>query len=246
LTNEINVKQSAHPGFADLDNDGRLDLIVGEADGNFNYFKNLFANPLPVELTTFIANLSGKSITLNWTTSTETNNLGFEIQRKTFKDSQWQTIGFKDGNGTTVETKSYSYVDNINELSSEKIFYRLKQVDFNGNFKFSNEIEVNIAPAKFSLEQNYPNPFNPTTKIKYSISTSPQTPLLAKERDKGEVVTLKIYDILGNEITSLVNREQQPGNYEIEFDGSKLGSGVYVYTLKAGNYISSKKMTLMK
>ncbi len=101
-------------------------------------------------------------------------------------------------------------------------------------------------PNTFSLSQNYPNPFNPTTKIEYTIPTSPQTPLFNKERGRGEVIILKIYDILGREIKTLVNKQQPPGNYEVTFDGSEFASGVYFYRLQVGNYSQTKKLILLK
>ncbi|MFH1194377.1 MAG: T9SS type A sorting domain-containing protein [bacterium] len=118
--------------------------------------------------------------------------------------------------------------------------YRLKQIDMNGQYSYSDVIEVSAEsiPGRFALEQNYPNPFNPTTVIKYQIPSS-------------QVVTLKIYDILGNEVATLVHETKAPGNYEVKFDarsygGSKLSSGVYFYQLRAGSFVSSKKFVLMK
>jgi hypothetical protein len=165
---------------------------------------------------------------------------------KVKSQTEWQRIGFVEGKGTTTEIQSYSFTDKP-EPGMYK--YRLKQIDFNGTFAYSSEVEAEVrAPNVFSLEQNYPNPFNPTTKIKYTI---PETgnPLLGGAR--GGLVTLKVFDILGNEVATLVNEEQAPGQYEIEFSVAQVSrpeitSGIYFYQLKAGSFIETKKMILLK
>lgn len=194
---------------------------------------------VPVELTSFTASLSNNKVNLNWTTATELNNHGFEIERCLDK-SNWATIGFKEGKGTSTEANQYSYSDDIFEISSQKHFYRLKQIDFNGTFEYSAVVEVLIAPTKFSLDQNYPNPFNPSTTIKYTI---PNVPLSGVE---GSRVQLKAYDILGKEVATLINNYKEAGNYEVEFDASQLASGVYFYQLKVGSFSETKKMLLLK
>ncbi|HRB41009.1 MAG TPA: T9SS type A sorting domain-containing protein, partial [Bacteroidia bacterium] len=187
-------------------------------------------------------------ITLNWQTATETNNQGFQIERrKTQNDSNedWNSIGFVNGNGTTTEPQSYSFADK--NLEAGKFQYRLKQIDFDGTFEYSNVIEVEIVPPlKFSLEQNYPNPFNPVTTIKYTIPTPPSSSPLAKGRNEVGFVTLKVYDVLGKEVATLVNEEKPSGHYEINFDASNLASGIYYYQLRAGEFVETKKMTLLK
>lgn len=196
----------------------------------------LVPNQTPVELTSFTAVQNGNEIDLNWNTATETNNKGFEIQRSQISEirgqDKWISIGDVQGNGTTTKPGSYSFTDyNPAEGTSR---YRLKQIDYDGSFTYSNTIEVEIeSPNTFSLEQNYPNPFNPSTNIKFSIP----------ERS---IVTLKIYDVLGKEITTMVNEEKQAGSYTLKFDGKELSSGLYFYTFKAGNYTSTKKMLLLK
>ena len=195
---------------------------------------------VPVELVSFTASVSGKNVNLIWMTSTETNNSGFEVQRlknsKIEKLQDWEKIGFVPGFGTTTEVHNYSFTDE--SLQSGNYNYRLKQIDYDGTFSFSNEVIVEIvAPKEFSLEQNYPNPFNPSTSIQYSISSR-------------QFVTLKVYDILGNEIATLVNEEKPAGGYEVEFNASSFNhhssSGVYFYSLSAGNYFATKKMILLK
>ena len=194
---------------------------------------------VPVELVSFTASTNGNAVNLNWSTSTETNNSGFSIERKqvhsfqsTVDNEEWKTVSFVNGNGTTTETKSYSFADE--NLASGKYVYRLKQIDFDGTFEYSNEVEVILnVPEKFELSQNYPNPFNPSTKIKYQIATS-------------NSVSLKIYDVLGNKVATLVNEVQPSGNYEVTFDASSLSSGTYFYKLQAGNFVETKKMILLR
>ena len=147
-------------------------------------------------------------------------------------NEEWNEISFITGHGTTTETQSYSFVDE--NLTSGKYIYRLKQIDLDGTFKYSDEIEVEVSvPEKFELSQNYPNPFNPNTSIKYQIAIS-------------SPVSLKIYDVLGNEVATLVNEVKPAGSYEVNFDASSLSSGTYFYKLHAGNVVKTKKMILLK
>ena len=121
---------------------------------------------VPVELTSFTGSSVDGNVTLNWSTATEINNRAFEIERRK-ENSAFVLIGFVEGNGTTTEKQEYTFIDK--NITTGKYYYRLKQLDFDGTFEYSNEIEVDAAPVSFSLEQNYPNPFNPSTKISYSI-----------------------------------------------------------------------------
>jgi hypothetical protein len=202
----------------------------GEQDVYYSYIAD--STIVPVELLSFSASLAANVVTLSWSTATELNNNGFEIERSSDK-TNWRTIGFREGKGTTSEPEQYSYSDILTDVVSSKLYYRLKQVDFNGSFKYLDIVEVEIAPSEFSISQNYPNPFNPTTTIKY------QVPELS-------IITLKLYDVLGNEIVTLINEEKQAGNYKIEFNGTGLPSGIYFYQLKAGNFVETKKMSLLK
>jgi len=187
--------------------------------------------PLPVELTSFKANYLDKKVILNWQTATEVNNYGFGIERL-MKNEKWEKIGFVNGNGNSNSPKNYSFTDLTNQNC--KVVYRLKQIDFSGNYEYSKEVEVFIdEPTSFVLKQNQPNPFNPETTIEYSISSA-------------QDVTLIVYDLLGREIKVLVNEYKQAGNYSIQFDGSKLASGVYVYQINAGRFFDTKKFVLMK
>ena len=186
---------------------------------------------IPVELTSFTSVLVNGDVKLNWSTATETNNQGFEIQRRN-EESEYQKIGYVPGNGTTTQVQNYSYVDS--KVANDNYFYRLKQIDFDGTIEYSNEIAVNVTiPLEFALEQNYPNPFNPTTKIKYQLP-------------KAGFVTLKVYDVLGEEIVTLVNEEKQTGNYEVNFDAKNLSSGIYFYKLQAGDFVETRKMVVLR
>jgi hypothetical protein len=196
------------------------------------YYSYIATNIVPVELYSFSSSVEGNTVNLSWLTATELNNRGFEIERS-FNKSNWSTIGFKEGKGTTSEPQQYSYSDNLSGVVSSRLYYRLKQIDFDGNFEYSNIIEVEIAPLVFSLSQNYPNPFNPSTKINYSIPQSSN-------------VVIKVFDILGNEVATLVNEQKPAGSYEIEFNATNFPSGVYCYQLKAGTFIETKKMLLVK
>jgi len=194
---------------------------------------------IPVELAGFSALVSGSNISLSWITASEINNAGFDIERR--KSSlinpdvfeEWNKIAFVEGKGTTTEVNHYSFSDkNLGEGNYE---YRIKQIDYDGSFKYYylNETLTISSPISFALEQNYPNPFNPSTKIQFSI------PAASK-------VTLKVYDILGNEVAQLVNDFKPAGVYDIEFNGENLSSGIYYYTITAGNFTSTKKMMLLK
>jgi len=194
--------------------------------------KDFYLSTLPVELSSFTANVNSNNVNLAWSTATEKNNRGFEIQRKT-GSGDFQAVGFISGKGTTTEVQNYSFVDK--NLSNGTYTYRLKQVDYDGTYTYSQEVEASLSTVKsFSLEQNYPNPFNPVTTIKYSLPSQ-------------AVVTLKIYNALGeNVVTLLNNTTQEAGIHNISFDASNLPSGVYMYSIQAGNNIQSKKMLLMK
>jgi hypothetical protein len=204
-----------------------------------------YDNIVPVELTSFTASVlqNEKAVQLNWTTATESNNSGFEILRFTQNDIEWNSIGFVPGFGTTTEPKSYSFTDEAVTTGTYK--YRLKQIDYDGSFEYSNEIEVAVdfTPKEFVLYQNYPNPFNPSTTIKFEIPDVETTRRVV-------FTSLKVYDMLGNEVATLVNEEKQPGVYEVEFNpesSSKYpASGVYFYQLKAGSFTQTKKMVLLK
>ncbi len=186
---------------------------------------------VPVELTQFTAKVIGNNVELNWKTSTEINNRGFEVEKKI--NNEWQKIGFVDGNGSTTELHEYSFVDSKFQENG-KVSYRLKQIDFSGTSSYSKEVEVNIVlPEKFELSQNYPNPFNPTTVIRFAI------PVDSK-------VKLEVYSITGQIVSTLVDGYETSGMHEVMFDAKSLASGTYFYRLTAGNFSMIKKMILLK
>lgn len=192
---------------------------------------------VPVELSSFSAAYLSGSVKLNWATSSELNNRGFEIQRSVHDvdapaNRIWMTKGFIEGNGTTTEMNTYSFIDN--EPVTGKNYYRLKQIDFDGTFTYSYEIETDVhGVTEYSLEQNYPNPFNPSTIISW------QSPV-----DSWQV--LKVFNILGNEIATLVNEHKPAGKHQVEFNAEGLSSGVYFYTITAGNFSQTRKMMLIR
>jgi predicted outer membrane repeat protein len=209
-----------------------------------------YPSEIPVELTSFIASVNGNSVYLEWTTASETNNQGFEIKRCVISNGVrnliWENVGFVEGKGTATETNHYTFMDN--SLSPGKYQYRLKQIDYDGTFTYSNkiEIEINNTPTDFTLYQNYPNPFNPSTTISW------QSPV-------GGHQTLKVFDVLGNEVATLVDEYKPAGSYEVELnihsgEGRNLTSGVYFYQLKAGDpsagsgqgFVETKKLMLIK
>lgn len=237
--------------FGDVNGDGALDLAVGTARAPVVVFINQLT--IPVELISFTASVNENDVQLNWITATETNNYGFEIQRspslipsqregtsQTPLWGDWGGVGFVSGYGTSTEKRFYTFSDeNLNEGKNR---YRLKQIDFDGTSTYSEIVEVEIdLPEQFVLEQNYPNPFNPSTKIKYSIPS-----IVTTEVKQSQFVDLSVYDVLGNEVAKLVNEERPAGSYEVEFNAGNFPSGVYYYQLKAGEFISTKKMILLK
>ena len=193
-------------------------------------------NPLPVELVNFAAQVNGNSVTLEWSTATEVNNYGFEVERRIKNEKleiiNWQIVGFVEGNGNSNSPKDYSFVDKTVLIG--KYSYRLKQIDNDGKYEYSAAIEVDLGtPKDYNLSQNYPNPFNPSTTIKFVIP-------------KAGKVILKIYDITGVEITELINSDYEAGYYDVELNASALASGVYIYRLQSNNFIAVKKLVVLK
>lgn len=190
-------------------------------------------NPLPVELSGFTSVINANNVILNWSTSTETNNSGFEIERSSGNIS-WAKIGFVSGNGTVSSPVNYSFTDR--SLSTGIYNYRLKQIDFNGNFEYfnlTNDVNIGI-PAEFELSQNYPNPFNPSTKIDYQIPSDGN-------------VNISLFDLSGKEVLQLVNENKPAGYYSVTLNASALSSGIYFYNITTSNgFVNTKKLMLVK
>lgn len=191
---------------------------------------------IPVELASFTANAKFDNVELKWTTATEKNNKGFQIERKIL-GGDYQVLGFVNGNGTTTEQKSYSYVDS--KIASGKYIYRLKQVDFDGTSTYSPTVEVEIVnPTEFTLEQNYPNPFNPSTSIKFALPFE-------------SAISLTVYNAIGQVVDVIASGKYTAGVHTLNYDASKLNSGVYLYKLNANSidgktFSFTKKMILTK
>lgn len=187
---------------------------------------------VPVELTSFAGSVNNLGqVVLNWQTASELNNHMFEIERRT-ETSEFRTVGFVEGHGTTTQQNSYSYIDKTAEQGVN--YYRLKQVDFNGTYSYSDIVEIDVVgPLTFDLAQNYPNPFNPSTNIKYSVPEAGN-------------IRLSVYNLVGEEVAVLVDGFSQAGFYEVTFDASNLSTGVYLYKLQSANSVQTKKMMLLK
>lgn len=213
-----------------------LVAVSGTTNGGIYIYTDV---NIPVELASFTAQIINNKIELKWSTVTETNNSGFEIEKKTINnqsgEANWESIGFVKGAGTSTEPKYYTFTDNLTLTRNLTLLYRLKQIDYDGSFSYSDEIEVKVdfTPKEFALYQNYPNPFNPMTVISW------QSPVSSHQ-------ILKIYDLLGNEVATLVNEFRESGSYKVEFNASDLPSGIYYYKLTAGEFSGVNKMMVVK
>jgi len=187
--------------------------------------------PLPVELTSFTANVTKYKVLLNWETATETMNHGFEVERSP-DESIWEKVGFVQGNGNSNSPKHYSFEDRISAAGN--LFYRLKQIDTDGTAEYSEPIEVMVAmPTMVELHQNYPNPFNPVTNISYSIP----------ERTS---VLLRVFDVTGQVVQTLVHGFQDAGVHTVSFNGDALPSGMYFLNLQTPSGMETRKIQLIK
>ncbi|MCU0414617.1 MAG: T9SS type A sorting domain-containing protein [Ignavibacteriaceae bacterium] len=190
---------------------------------------------VPVELTSFTASADFGVVELQWITATETNNQGFEVQRSA--GGEFETIAFVDGHGTTTQTQVYTYTDRSVNVGAYS--YRLKQVDFDGTFEYSNAVEIDVpAPAEFVLDQNYPNPFNPSTMISFRLAVDSK-------------VSMTVFNVLGQEVATLLNGNLVAGSHQVTFDATSLNTGVYMYRIEASgidgtNFVDVKKMILTK
>jgi hypothetical protein len=216
--------------FAIIDS---MNQFAAQGNGFYKLDSQFF---IPVELASFSAQLIGKDVILNWTTATELNNQGFEVERS-FDNENFTKIGFVPGFGTTTEMKSYSF--KTSDVSAGVQYYRLKQIDFDGTATIYNSVEVTgTVPNTFVLNQNHPNPFNPSTTISFSL------PVAAN-------VNIKLFNMLGQEVAQISEGEFQAGNHNVEFNARDLSSGAYIYTLEASgvngaNFKSTKKMLLLR
>ncbi len=210
----------------DIDGDTRLSPPAGPYMG-----ADEGATALPVELSSFSASVKNNFVQLAWKTTTEVNSASFQVQRKSER-TDWTKIGEVIAAGNSNSPKDYSFSDK--NLASGKYQYRLKMIDADGSYQFSNTAEAEISlPTEFSLSQNYPNPFNPTTVINYSIPFDTD-------------VRLDIYSVNGELVRSLVNETQSTGSYNVQFDASDLASGTYIYRMIAKDFVQTKKMQLIK
>ncbi len=190
---------------------------------------------VPVELISFTASANVNSVTLDWSTATETNNHGFEIERK-LKNQEWTTIAFVEGNGTSTERKDYIYTDDYSLLPYEgTVLYRLKQIDYDGSFQYSEQTAVNLTfiPSEYYISQNYPNPFNPSTTISYSLPVESH-------------VKINIYNSIGQVIEEIKNEVHNPGKYEVNWNAENNSSGIYFYSFEVNSVDGSKSHREMK
>jgi len=191
---------------------------------------------IPVELTSFIASVVKNDAQLFWNTATELNNLGFDIEQS-FDNKDFEKIGFVPGFGTTTEPKNYSFT--VENIPAGIQYYRIRQIDFDGTETIFNSIEVEgPVPSDFALYQNHPNPFNPSTTISFSLPVDAD-------------VTIKLYNMLGQTVSEIVNKDFQAGTHDLEFNANGLSSGAYIYTLEANgingkNFASTKKMLVLR
>ncbi len=186
---------------------------------------------LPVELTTFSATILKNKVELNWETATEVNNYGFNVERKT-EIGDWSEVGFVEGHGNSNSPKHYSFTDN--QVNNGKYYYRLKQIDIDGTFEYSDAIEVDLSsPGKYELSQNFPNPFNPTTTIQFSVP-------------EAGLVKLTVYNVIGEKVAELVNKNMEAGYHNVQFNAGNLNSGIYIYKIEANNFTKIRKMMLLK
>ena len=241
------------PGTGYIEVVGNDGLADNRATGHNVTYGTQSATPLPVELSSFSVNaVEGTKAQLQWETATEVNNYGFEIERSIISNEKaqvksenaeaseverkWEMVAFVEGHGNSNSIKSYTFTDK-DMVGGSKFLYRLKQIDIDGTFEYSDAVEIEVLPTKYELLQNYPNPFNPETNIKFSL------PENAK-------IAINIYNILGEKVTTLLNEELNAGFHQVNFNtnsaGYSLASGMYIYTIETKNFSQVKKMILMK
>lgn len=193
---------------------------------------NIIDAPLPVELSSFTSKYLNDKVQLNWVTKTEINNYGFNVERKV-NDGQWNSLTFIEGHGNSNSPKEYSYSDKDLFAGGSKFRYRLKQVDTDGNYEYSDIVEIEILPAKFELSQNYPNPFNPSTTIQFSLPKATQ-------------LKINIYNMLGELVETLAEGTYEAGYHKVTFNASNFPSGIYIYRIESSAFTQVRKMVLIK
>ena len=230
---------SAHPNLTPME---ILDMLRQTASmssnpdnlmgwGIINTLDAIHLIPVPVELTSFTGNYIDDSVILNWTTATESNNFGFEVEKR-YEETLFENIGFVAGSGSSTVEMQYSFIDD--DILQNRMFYRLKQIDLSGEFVYYNAIMVDVPiVTDYQLLQNFPNPFNPGTTIKYSVP-------------KQSEIKLVMYDIIGNEIEKLYEGVQEEGVHQIDFNAGNLSSGIYFVSMTADNFSKSIKISLLK
>ena len=188
--------------------------------------------PLPVELDSFTASIDQNKVELNWNTKTEVNNYGFNVERR-INEGEWNKIGFVEGHGNSISPEEYSFTDNDLFAGGSNFQYRLKQIDNDGTFEYSDVVEVEVVPTQYELSQNYPNPFNPSTTIRFSLPQATQ-------------IKINIYNMLGELVETLAEGTYEAGYHKVTFNASSLPSGAYVYRIESSEYVQTKKMLLLK
>jgi len=219
-----------------VNHDGSVDIFVLATNNGLGLYRTI--QPVPVELTSFTATSQDNNVYLSWSTATESNSMEFQIERKS--GNNWAVIGSVEAAGTSTSVMTYSFTDK--NVTSGQLNYRLKMVDIDGSFSYSKEINVEMGvPNSFSLSQNYPNPFNPSTRIDYQLPSDAN-------------VTIELYDVTGQKIATMFNREMKAGYQSFDLDASRLGmaSGVYIYRMIAidkasgQTFVDSKKLMMLK
>ncbi len=228
---EFNFKVVGNPGMqTSLNFD---EMILNESNPSVTAFGSVFTVNyiIPVELILFNALVKGNNILLIWATASESDNYGFEIERS-LNSTNWRSIGFVPGHGTTTIPQLYSFTDKNIDIGA--YYYRLKQVDLNGSFEYSNTIEVVVGtPKQYSLGQNFPNPFNPTTVIPFDLPEKSN-------------IKLTLYNLLGEVVAVISNCEFGAGHHQVSFNASSLAAGLYFYKLEAKNFVDMKKLLILK
>ena len=188
--------------------------------------------PLPVELSSFTGSYKNSEVMLNWKTETEANNYGFNVERR-IGEGQWNTIGFVAGSGNSNSPKEYSYGDKDLFAGGSKFQYRLKQMDNDGSFEYSEIVELEVVPTQYELSQNYPNPFNPSTTVRISLPKQTQ-------------LKINLYNMLGEFVETIAEGNYDAGYYKVTFNANNLPSGTYIYRIESNEFVQVKKMLLIK